>query len=196
MAIPLEPDTGLFPELEPDAFSRAPELGELATAVIAKWNEFESLRRAIADGLAIAYVWDNKPFDPAKDEYKRHVVAKVTKASPLWECLAEVRLAIQFRRWFWDKYSEVQREAVVYHELRHIRIDWTEDGELTIKLVPHDLEEFNAVARRYGAVLPDVDRLLKNHRLWANEQKAKGEVASIRIVADEPDRAAATQRQG
>lgn len=173
MSLPVEPESGLFADPIEPAFVEAPEVGELAALVMDRWAEFEPLLTAIdEDGLAIAYVFETRPFDPLADEYKRHVVAKVTKASPLWQCLSGVRLAVQFRRWFWEKYSPEQREAVVYHELRHIRVEEpAHPGEpVRISLAPHDLEEFLGVARRYGAVLPDVERLIKVHSWWEQEQ--------------------------
>jgi hypothetical protein len=135
----------------------------------------------MGDGVRLAFVWDNKPFDPATDEYRRHVIAKVTKASPLWAFLAETDLVIQFRRWFWDQFDETQREAVLYHELRHIEIAEGGDRGPKLSLNPHDLEEFYGVARRYGHALPDIARLVKVHG-W-HEMEANGQVELV--MADE-----------
>jgi hypothetical protein len=169
VSLPVEPESGLFSDDAEPAFVRSTEVEELAGRVMAQWPEFEPIRTAIDDGLAIAYVFETKPFDPTKDEYKRHVVAKVSKASPLWQCLADVRLAIQFRQWFWDKYSAEQREAVLYHELKHIEVD-LDSVPTKVSLKPHEIEEFYGVARRYGAVLPDIANLVKVHSWWLQEQ--------------------------
>jgi Putative phage metallopeptidase len=169
MSLPIEPDSGLFPDDAEPAFVRSSEVEDLATTVMQQWPEFEPIRTAISDGLEIAYVFETKPFDPLKDEYKRHVVARVSKASPLWQCLAEVRLAVQFRQWFWDKYSATQREAVLYHELKHIEVD-LDSATPKVSLKPHEIEEFYGVARRYGGVLPDIANLVKVHSWWAQEQ--------------------------
>jgi hypothetical protein len=172
MSLPIEPETGLFPSDDEPAFVRSPEVEELAGEVMDEWPEFEPIRTAIDDGLAIAYVFETKPFDPTKDEYKRHVVAKVTKASPIWQCLADVRLAIQFRQWFWNKYTPEQRAAVIYHELKHIEITEPENpgDPIKVSLKPHEIEEFYGVARRYGAILPDIANLVKVHSWWQQEQ--------------------------
>ena len=169
MSLPIEPETGLFPTDDEPAFVRSPEVEELAERVMREWPEFEPILTAIGAGLEIAYVFETKPFDPTKDEYKRHVVSKVTKASPLWQCLADVRLAIQFRQWFWDKYTPEQRAAVIYHELKHIEVD-LDSAPPKVSLKPHEIEEFYGVARRYGAVLPDIAKLVKVHSWWAQEQ--------------------------
>lgn len=169
MSLPIDPESGLFPDDVEPAFVRSDEVEYLAREVMDAWPEFEPIRTAIEDGLAIAYVFETKPFDPTKDEYKRHVVAKVTKASPLWQCLAEVRIAVQFRQWFWDKYTPAQRAAVIYHELKHIEID-LDSAPPKLSLRPHEIEEFYGVARRYGAVLPDIANLVKVHSWWEQEQ--------------------------
>ena len=169
MSLPIEPETDLFPGDAAPAFVRSPEVEELAGEVMDEWPEFEPIRTAIDDGLTIAYVFETKPFDPTKDEYKRHVVAKVSKASPLWQCLADVRLAVQFRQWFWDKYTPEQRAAVIYHELKHIDVD-LDSAPPKVSLKPHEIEEFYGVARRYGAILPDIAKLVKVHSWWLQEQ--------------------------
>ena len=180
MAIPLEPESGLFPGIDVDPFEQSDEVKELAGHVIHRWPEFEPIREAIGDGLRIAFVWDNKGFDPTKDEYKRHVIAKVTKASPLWTYLAETELVVQFRRWFWDQFDETQREAVLYHELRHIDVTEGDDKGPKVRLAPHEVEEFYGVARRYGHALPALERLIKVHG-W-HELEASGQVS---VVPDE-----------
>lgn len=65
---------------------------------------------------------------------------------------------------WWAEASDVQREALVFHELEHMvqatnRHDeplFTGDGKPMFALRPHDIEEFNSVVERYGAWLPDV----------------------------------------
>lgn len=70
--------------------------------------------------------------------------------------------------WFdaewWAEATPIQREALVYHELCHAEQAADRDGEpkfddagrpvWTIK--GHDVEEFSAVVRRYGAWSPDI----------------------------------------
>lgn len=60
----------------------------------------------------------------------------------------------------WGALTELQRTALVDHELAHC---WQEEeydakGNCTIKrsILPHDLEEFNAIYQRYGDWKPDV----------------------------------------
>lgn len=58
----------------------------------------------------------------------------------------------------WDRMKAKQREALVDHELCHMGVD-DETGKPT--LLPHDLEEFNAVVRRHGIWQEDVEAFFK-----------------------------------
>lgn len=69
-------------------------------------------------------------------------------------------------RGFWDSVTPQTREALVFHELCHIKQKLDEYGEPRFNrqtgapiygLVAHDLEEFNAVVAKYGAWSPDID---------------------------------------
>jgi hypothetical protein len=65
---------------------------------------------------------------------------------------------------FWEQATPQQREALVFHELKHAaqavgkdgEPRFTDEGDPIWAIAPHDIEEFNDVARRYGAWLPDV----------------------------------------
>lgn len=170
MALPLEPESGLFPDTFVEPFIRAPELEELADDVIASFDEFEPIQTAIREGLRLTYVWETKPFDPSKDELQPHTIAKVTKASPLWKALAETELVIQFRQAFWAAFSDDQRRAVVHHELTHIEVD---EG-LKISLRKHDVEDFRQTIRRFGPILPGRAALVKAALDWQHEQERPG----------------------
>lgn len=64
---------------------------------------------------------------------------------------------------FWRySLSPKQREALIDHELCHLWAEADEKtGEVKLSMLPHDLEEFNAVVRRHGIWLKDVDQLIK-----------------------------------
>ena len=65
---------------------------------------------------------------------------------------------------WWSLASNHQREALVFHELLHAmhatdregELRFTEEGLPIWAIRPHDIEEFNAVVRRYGAWETDV----------------------------------------
>lgn len=54
----------------------------------------------------------------------------------------------------WQQLDEKSRKALTEHELMHCDVD-LETGRLSIR--PHDLEEFNAIVRKYGLWRDDVE---------------------------------------
>lgn len=65
---------------------------------------------------------------------------------------------------WWEAATPIQREALVFHELCHIKqetdkfgeLKFDKDGKPVFGLRAHDLEEFNAVVSRYGIYCEDV----------------------------------------
>lgn len=55
---------------------------------------------------------------------------------------------------FWSTAKPNQKRALMDHELHHLTVN--ENGQLAMR--GHDIEEFNAIIRRYGFWLEDVQR--------------------------------------
>lgn len=59
--------------------------------------------------------------------------------------------------WDYMLKSDHQKRGLVDHELSHC---WAEadpeTGDPILKILPHDIEEFNRIARQYGDYLPDI----------------------------------------
>lgn len=176
MAMPMDPE--LFPDTYVEPFIVAPEVAELAESVLADFDDFVVIRLAIRDGVRIAYVFETKPFDPAKDDYKPHIIAKVTKASPLWRLLGEHELAIQFRQPFWDAFDEQQRRAVLHHEFQHVELTKGDNGRWKVGLKEHDVEDFTRTMRAFGPILPSRAGFIKAFLDWKGEQREAKEQAS------------------
>lgn len=172
MALDPETGDGLFPDTYVAPFVKAEGVAEVAAEVIASFDEFESIATAQREaGLRITYVFETRPFDPDKEEFKPHTIAKVTKASPLWRELAETDLVIAVRQTFWDAFDDVQRRAVLHHELTHIEVDEPgADGIPKVSLRPHDVEDFNGTMRRFGPVIPGRRSFVKAYLAWQHEQ--------------------------
>lgn len=186
MAVPLEPEAGLFPDTFLAPFVLAPEVEELATLVIDSCSEFEPIATAKREGgLSIVHVFETKSFDPTKEEFKPHTIAKVTKAPPIWRALTTYDLAIQFRLPFWEAFDERQRQAVLHHELSHIDIDEPGDdrGIAKFSLRPHDVEDFARTIRRFGAVLPGRATFFKAFLDWQHEQE-RPEPTPLRAITE------------
>ena len=182
--------TGLFAGIIEPPFVRSRELEDLAGEVIATCDEFEPIQTAVRDaGLSVEYVWETKPFDPLKDEYKPHVIAKVSKANPLWLSLTGTHLVIQFRRWFWERFDDTQRRAVIHHELTHIDVDEPDDqGRIPISLRHHDVEDFTRTMRRFGPVIPGREAFVRAYVDWQAEHPLVDQDSLDKIVATAVDR--------
>lgn len=69
---------------------------------------------------------------------------------------------------WWADATPLQREALVYHELCHCIHARDKEGELKFNdaglpvwgLIGHDIEEFRAVVKRYGAWAPDIESFI------------------------------------
>lgn len=69
---------------------------------------------------------------------------------------------------WWEQASARDREALIYHELCHVKqtidefgaLKFDKDGYPVWRIVEHDLAEFNAVVARYGAWQGDISGFL------------------------------------
>jgi hypothetical protein len=53
--------------------------------------------------------------------------------------------------------TEEQLRILIFHELLHVGIDVSEDGDESYSCVPHDLEDFKLIIDRYGTDWDRVD---------------------------------------
>lgn len=158
----------LFDGEEEPEFIVAPEVEEIAHRLLKSQEELSFLADEIEAGrVAVAYLFETKEFDPTKDTVKHNTLGKAHKAPGIWLTLSGYGAVIQIRRWFWDRLTVSQREALVMHELLHVLV-----SEGKVKLRPHDIEEFGAVLRRYGSYLPDRAEIYRQWSLWQREQDA------------------------
>lgn len=73
---------------------------------------------------------------------------------------------------WWQQASAREREALVYHELKHVQqaIDrwgapkFDRDGLPVFKCVGHDIEAFNDEVARYGDWRPDIEHFVRTVR--------------------------------
>ena len=69
---------------------------------------------------------------------------------------------------FWEGASDTQREALIWHELAHVRhgVDqygaqrYDRDGNPVYELVSHDIEAFRSEVARYGAWTPAIEEFI------------------------------------
>ena len=47
-------------------------------------------------------------------------------------------------------FTEEQMRILLFHELLHVKIEFTEDGQEKYGITPHDYEDFKVIIDRYG----------------------------------------------
>jgi hypothetical protein len=129
------------------------DLGELVEAY------HEHLRDA---RIALAWCTSWKP-----DVDGRVTLGKCVKASDLHRELAPYDFVILLSRSFYEDalVQPLQRRALIDHELCHAGVKYDATGEpvtdgrgrIVYRLVKHDLEEFSAIAGRYGCWKRDLE---------------------------------------
>lgn len=113
--------------------------------------------------IALAWCTSWKP-----DVDGRLTLGKCVKASDLHRELAPYDFVILLSRPFFDDalVTPLQRQALIDHELCHGGVKHDTDGEpmydargrQIFRLVKHDLEEFSAIAARYGCWKRDLEQ--------------------------------------
>lgn len=83
--------------------------------------------------------------------------AKCQLASALQQFASGYQYVIQFNNEAWQNLTDLQREALVFHELLHIFYDSEKDK---YSLAKHDVEEFSLVIRKYGLWREDVKKFM------------------------------------
>ena len=114
-------------------------------------------------GERIRYVFRS---EHAKDAGKA-VMGKARKISGLNAFLSADEdegggdyFVIEIAHDIWQGMSNAERKALVDHELSHCRIKYSKDGEPSLYIAPHDLEEFAAIVERHGLWKRDVKDFL------------------------------------
>jgi len=113
---------------------------ELAGQVIAKYKELADC----ADANIVYLV---------KLSTKTREIGKCSKASDKWKYLTNADIVIEVWEPFWREFPKA-REALLYHELRHVRkkVKENEDGsvEVSWSVNKHELEMFLDEIRLFG----------------------------------------------
>lgn len=169
-------------------FEEAPDLEMLGDALIETCKEFEDIRWAREEGeMAILYRWQKK----ASKSADRVVSGSLARAAGLVRHLSDSEYVIKIAADINYMATNWQMEALVFHELMHIKINRQVVGKgENIVLVPelkvkaHDLEMFWAEVNRYGLWRRDLEQAQKTFEqapLFATPQaKPKSENDQVR----------------
>lgn len=117
----------------------APEVKEIAEKLIPEFKD-------LIDLPSIKYlikISDNSKYS-----------GQIFKATGKWKYLTNFDYIIEVWYGFWMNATPSQKEALVYHELKHIRGKENDEGEMIWSIMEHDLEEFIDVAKKYGTWNP------------------------------------------
>jgi hypothetical protein len=119
--------------------------------------------------IALAWALSWKP-----DVDGREVLGKCKKASDLDREFVAFDFVIVLNKWFWTSpnTSEIQRRALLDHELMHAAVAYDDAGEpkrdvkgrTVFRIRKHDLEEFSAIAERYGSYKRDIEHFARSLR--------------------------------
>lgn len=187
----------LFPDLVGSEFVRSDEVAHVAEQVLdrhgrpgpAVVGQLRSLRTALLDDdVRVEYLLNLKPFDPLKEDVTHDAIAKVVKAPALWHDVTGIDAVVWVRGYFWNAFDERARAGVLMHELLHIEVEPDDKGGTKVALQHHDVEEFIAAVRYYGAFVPSREALAKAYGLWQQDggQPAGPQVVEVGVkVTDE-----------
>lgn len=146
-------------------FQEAPDLKEIGDELIERYDEFERLRWAMRDeGVTILYLWRKK----ASKNADRVKAGTLQKSAGLIKFLSHSRYVVQIAADANFGATNLQMEALVYHELYHIKMEVkiVGKGEDAVsvpdpKVRAHDLEMFLPEVERYGLWRGDLIRAQK-----------------------------------
>lgn len=168
-------------------YRKAPEVQMIAGKLV---REFPELLGHLG-GMRVDYHWRDKAQDKngktvlgtatlvsGKNALRAHPAVVGTEEWVEGAAHAYFEIEIAFDQW---KYlSECQRKALVFHELLHCG----EDDQGNPMLLPHDVEEFGAVAEHFGLWKGDVERFAASLQRHLKPTLPFGEDDVERSVAD------------
>ena len=119
-------------------FRKDDTLAALGKKVIENHPEFDALRYC-----RIGYLYADKE----KKSKNKTVYADTEKLSDKMKALAPYDFVITFYEPSCRSLTPDRMEILMYHELRHVGYDATEE---TCSIIPHDLEDFKDIVDKYG----------------------------------------------
>jgi putative metallopeptidase len=128
-------------------FTRADEVAEIVLHLIETVERF----KVFAEHEVEVHAWFRDDLPKSKSKIKWATIQPITGI-----VAAEVNVGVHYYRLIvtkliWDELTDIQKEALIYHELCHARIIYdAEKGEVKIGSIDHDISEFRDVIRVYG----------------------------------------------
>ena len=86
---------------------------------------------------------------------------KIVRPTGPWRYLAKYDYVVLIHKSSWGSFTDTQRKALVYHELRHITHRLTKEQKIIWGLRDHDIEEFFDVIKQFGNWSPALQALVE-----------------------------------
>lgn len=83
-------------------------------------------------------------------QISKTVVGRCIKSSHELKYFSECDYIIEFSNSIWEKLADEMKERVMHHELLHILIVNKENGETSMQLAQHDIQDFYRCLKDYG----------------------------------------------
>lgn len=152
----------------PEELAVWPEGEKVLTAVAPKTIAAVLLDpfHTLVNNRRFAYLWVENLVSGGETK-----LATATRASNIIRHIAQVDFILKFNWTAWQRLTGFQRAALVDHELQHCSFDLEANKAV---IVPHDIEEFGAIVRRWGLWRPDLVRFADDVRnaqleLWGQD---------------------------
>ena len=81
---------------------------------------------------------------------------KMEKTSGVWKYLSDYNYVLLLHKPVWLELSGNQQNALVFHELMHIKTREDKDEKISWSIRRHDVEEFTCVVRKHGLWSPQL----------------------------------------
>lgn len=136
-------------------YSEAPEVAALAETVMDQYSN--SLQDVYGQPCRIKYLFKNSK--------KSTYLGKCSRATGKWSHLTNKDYIIEIFLPWWKNADENAKKALLFHELRHIKLVEKEtpegDLEITWRIRPHEAEMFVDDISLFGTWLPVHNEILE-----------------------------------
>ena len=80
----------------------------------------------------------------------KHIVGRCIKASHSVKYFSDYDYLIEVSGDLWDKLNDLTKEVLIWHELKHIGIEYLKSGDKVFKILDHDVKDFAEIIKQYG----------------------------------------------
>lgn len=125
-------------------------------------NEIIGSFRPELKDVCIVYYFKEK----ASKKGGKLVIASARKVAPKENVIhsfdgkPDIVFAVEIASDAWNTLKDIQKRAVIHHELAHCGFETDEIGNMTPTILPHDIEEFSEVVKEHGYYLKEIQEFV------------------------------------